>query len=295
MDLDTGRIRCFVEVAERGTVAAAADALGYSGPAVSQQVSKLEGELGVQLFDRVGGRLRLSEVGRRFKAEAHRVLDAMERARGALAEESTHLATVKVVGFPSSVSQLVAPLFGVLGDPKTNPRVTVGEVEDAAGLRELGLGHADITIAQEYSHLNHDRNERFDYHHLLVDPLRLVTPTRFRSVSSLSELCADPWVISGAGTPCEAATLQACTNAGFEPQVIGQVTEHATTLALVGARAAIALVPQLCLSKKVAGTRVSELDVGIKREIYAVTRSSTSSAAVMAVIESLRSVAAEAD
>ena len=66
MELDTTRLRSFLHVAELGTVAAAASALGFTAPAVSQHVAKLEGQVGVPLFERVGGRLSLSVHGRRL-------------------------------------------------------------------------------------------------------------------------------------------------------------------------------------------------------------------------------------
>jgi DNA-binding transcriptional ArsR family regulator len=56
--IDLVRLRSFAHVCEAGTVAAAAAGLGYSPPAVSQHVARLERDLGVALFDRVGGRLR---------------------------------------------------------------------------------------------------------------------------------------------------------------------------------------------------------------------------------------------
>ncbi len=53
--LDFTQLRSFLEVAERGTVAAASAALGYTPPAVSQHVAKLERRLDVVLFERAGG------------------------------------------------------------------------------------------------------------------------------------------------------------------------------------------------------------------------------------------------
>ena len=72
MDFDTARLRAFLQVAERGTVAAAAAKMGYTAPAVSQQIGKLEQQLGVNLFDRVGGRLRLSAAGEKLLPLARR-------------------------------------------------------------------------------------------------------------------------------------------------------------------------------------------------------------------------------
>ena len=71
MELDLGRVRCFVEVAARGTVSAAADRLGYSGPAVSQQIAKLEKELGEKERAFKAARLAEDKAQERVKSLEH--------------------------------------------------------------------------------------------------------------------------------------------------------------------------------------------------------------------------------
>ena len=77
MELRT--LRYFVETADAGTVSAAADAVHVTQPALSRQLRQLERELGTNLFDRVGGRLLLSPVGRELLPLARDVLTRAER------------------------------------------------------------------------------------------------------------------------------------------------------------------------------------------------------------------------
>ena len=72
MELRT--LRYFVETADAGTVSAAADAVHVTQPALSRQLRQLERELGTNLFDRVGGRLLLSPVGRELLPLARDIL-----------------------------------------------------------------------------------------------------------------------------------------------------------------------------------------------------------------------------
>src|SRR5881275_2226028 len=81
MELNDVRARCFLEVVERGTVAAAAQSLGYTAPAVSQQIGKLERSLGVPLFDRMSGRLRPTPAATALVPHVYAALDAMESGR----------------------------------------------------------------------------------------------------------------------------------------------------------------------------------------------------------------------
>ena len=70
----------FVAVAERGSFSAAADALHLARPSVSQQIARLEAELGVALFIRAGRRLELTDAGRALAPEAARTLAAAREA-----------------------------------------------------------------------------------------------------------------------------------------------------------------------------------------------------------------------
>ena len=78
--LNTYRLRILREVAARGTLAAAADALYLTGPAVSHQMTTLERELGVPLFERTARSLRLTEAGRRLVRRSETILSECEAA-----------------------------------------------------------------------------------------------------------------------------------------------------------------------------------------------------------------------
>jgi DNA-binding transcriptional LysR family regulator len=86
------QLRIFVAVAERRHVTRAAADLGLTQPAASAAIAALEARYGVQLFDRVGRRIELTEAGRRFLGEARAVLDRAAAARASL-EDLSGLAT----------------------------------------------------------------------------------------------------------------------------------------------------------------------------------------------------------
>ncbi len=283
MDLDSSQLRCFLEVAEQGTVVAAAKSLGYSPPAVSQKLAKLEHSLDTVLFDRVGGRLRLNDSGRTLRPRAFEVLDAGERARTALAERTTRISPIVIAGFPSSLAYIVTPAVGRrIGQPGGGS-IRVRESEDHEAQRDLSLGHVDIAIVQEYNHLSYARNDRFRYHRIASDRVKLITPRSWDLFpTSLAQLADLPWITSTSGSPCRPATMRACADAGFEPVISAEVAEHSTTRELVAAGAGVALVPELALVVPHPNIRVSPNETGIVREIYAVTREASGSATDLA-------------
>jgi DNA-binding transcriptional LysR family regulator len=86
------QLRIFVAVAERGHMTRGAEALGVTQSAASAAIASLEGRYRTQLFDRIGRRIELTEIGRRFLPEARKVLDGAASARTVL-EDASETAT----------------------------------------------------------------------------------------------------------------------------------------------------------------------------------------------------------
>jgi DNA-binding transcriptional LysR family regulator len=270
MDLDTARLRAFLEVAERGTVAAAAVAMRYSAPAVSQQLSKLERQLGVNLFDRVGGRLRLSASGDHLLPLARQMVGLM-----ALVEQTSDTDDrpqhVVIAGFASAIKALVLPLLA----SRLTKQITfaVHEAEDEDALRDLRLGHVDIALIQEYDGAPISRSKQLSYTSLLSDRLRLIAPPSYPASIRMDQLGDCGWLVNGAGTRCEQATQQVLATAGITPRIAGRVADNATLLALVAAGHGATIAPELVFAGRRAGLTVARIDLQVRRTILGVTRS----------------------
>jgi DNA-binding transcriptional LysR family regulator len=289
MELNPVRARCFLEVVERGTVAAAAQSLGYTAPAVSQQIGKLERSLGVPLFDRVSGRLRPTPAGTALVPHVYAVLDAMEAGReSARTAASADRDAVGVAAFPSALVNLVAPLTGA----RAVPLGRVREAEDDDALRELTLGHVDVAVVQEHSHQRYRRDPRLRHHRLLRDPLDLLLPPGVPVPASLAATADLPWVVSGPGSPCRSATEQAWRRAGISPRIAAEAYELASLVALVASGAGVTLLPRMGMPRDLLGAKVAAGVSPVVRTLYAVTRRTRDGGAVAAVVAALRAQAA---
>lgn len=275
MDFDTARLRAFLQVAERGTVAAAAAKMGYTAPAVSQQIGKLEQQLGVNLFDRVGGRLRLSTAGEHLLPLARQMVDltGLVENAGSADDNRQH---VVVAGFASSIRALVLPMLA----SRLAQTVTfeVHEAEDEVALRDLRLGHVDIAIVQEYDGAPVTRSDRLSYTNLLTDRLRLLAPPSYPTSVRIDQLDVCGWLVNGAGTRCEEATQQVLSAAGITPRITGRVADNATLLALVAAGHGATIAPELVIAGRRAGLTVARADLKTRRTILGVTRSASTPA-----------------
>ncbi len=280
--LDLVQLRSFLEVAERGTVAAAAATLGYTPPAVTQQVAKLERTLGTALFDRAGGRLRLSNTGTVLLPIAREMLDLARRAADAV-QQPLPRQRITIGGIASAIAALVAPLRTDLADCAD---VHVIELEDADALRELRLGHVDVALIQEYPGDDAQRDPRLSYTVAATDALRLILPPSWPASTSLNEVRDMPWLVNGTGTRCESATRGILAAAKAEPTVVGDVSDNRLLIALVAAGHGATIVPELVLADSPLQVTISSHDIGIARSLIAVTRQSPSPAA-LAVIDRL--------
>ncbi len=270
MDFDTGRLRAFLQIAERGTVASAAEALGYTAPAVSQQLSKLERQLGASLFDRVGGRLRLSARGESLVPIARQILDLSSQAEQTNNVPGTHNREVVVSSFASAIRELLIPVMQSKLAKRT--RFVVREAEDEVALRDLRLGDIDLAIVQEYEGGQSTRSSRLTYTPILQDRLRLLAHGSVSPSIQLDELATTSWLVNGAGTRCEEATQQILRAAGIVPKITGHVGDNHTLLALVAAGHGATITPELVIASAPPGLTVAKVNLGVSRTIFGVTR-----------------------
>lgn len=266
--LDFTQLRSFLEVAERGTVAAASAALGYTPPAVSQHVAKLERRLDVVLFERAGGHLTLTDAGRALVPIAREAVELMARAAEAVAAPPRRPRVV-VAGFASGIAALITPNLARLDDEVA---LEITEAEDASALRELRLGHVDVAIIQQYSGERHQSDARLRYTSIATDELRLVVPPSLPARTTLADLHDIPWLVNGTGTRCEAATREILRGAGLQATITADVSDNHLLLELVAAGHGATIVPELVLANVGARVTVAEQRLSITRTLLAVTR-----------------------
>lgn len=279
--LDLDRLRSFAEVAERGTVAAAAASLGYTPPAVSQHIAKLEHELDASLFDRAGGRLRLTLAGRALLPIAHELADLEARARAVVAEPPGRPRYV-VAGFASAIAAILVPR---LAEIETTMDLEIIESEDAEALRELALGTVDLVLVQEYDDPPL-RHQRFAYTPVVVDELRLVLPAHASPATRVADLAHVTWLLNGRDTRCSRATELLLAERGIAPHIGAVVSDNTTLLALVAAGHGVTVIPSLVVDETDADVVIADERLGVRRTIHAVTRRATR-AAVQPLLDTL--------
>ncbi|MFE5538535.1 LysR substrate-binding domain-containing protein [Streptomyces sp. NPDC056519] len=293
--LDIRRLHMLKTVAARGSIAAAAQSLALSAGAVSQQLSALRNEVGVDLLRPDGRTVALTQAGRVLLEHADRILAAMEEAECAVAAvKGTVGTTATLAALPSTVATIVAPALTALGSQ--HPRLAVTcLVTDQAQLRELTLGTVDVVLGQRYHHLPDATPRGIDVTPLLDDPLLVVTAAGQAAERpvALRELAAHDLAVPPAATDCGQAILRACRQAGFTPTPRYVTADITAQLTLARAGLATALVPRTAIDPTTPGIRATPLDGHpIRRLLFAATRhTETADPTNTALVAALRTAA----
>ena len=136
--LNVTRLRMLREVAARGTISAAAEALFMTPSAVSQQMGILEREAGTALLERRGRSVQLTDAGVKLVSNTERILAELERAEADLAAASRGVVgRVRVSAFPTGARALLVPALLALRDRHPNLRVSMVDLEPEESLPAL--------------------------------------------------------------------------------------------------------------------------------------------------------------
>jgi DNA-binding transcriptional LysR family regulator len=298
--LDVRKLRVLRELSERGTIAATAEALSFTPSAISQQLSALERETGVELLAREGRRLALTDTARRLVARTDDVLAVLEAAEADLeASVGQVRGTLALAAFPTAAAALFPPVVARLRAEHPALEVRVEELEPHESLPALRLGEIDVALAHEYDSIPRRPDPTFAEHSLLTDPLRVALPASHPHAGApnvdFRDLAGERWIAGRPGTHCGIVVTTASRAAGFEPEIAAHASEFRTQLALVAAGLGVALVPGLAAAACDAeGVVLVEPRPALNRRIFAAVRpGSGRRAAVAAVLAALAARSAE--
>jgi DNA-binding transcriptional LysR family regulator len=291
--LDVRRLRVLRELAARGTIAATADALGYTAPAVSQQLAALEREAGVALLEKNGRGRRLTPAGTDLVARTEGILRQLEAAEAALERTTTHVAGVlRCAAFASAHRILLPRAIAALATRHPDLRVMTRELEPEESLPALKLGELDLVLAQEYAFAPIPADPALERTDLVDDVLRVALPAGHRLAAAeavdMKALEAEPWIAGRKGSFCHLVVIHSAHQAGYEPRMAHVTNDFSVSYALVAAGAGVGLVPELAgppppgvVVRPVAGAPPS-------RRIYAAVRAGSSARpAVAAMVDAL--------
>ena len=248
--MEVHQLRYFCAVARHGTFTRASEAEHIAQPSLSQQILKLEGELGVRLFDRLPRFAKLTVFGKAFLPKAERILRELEEARTELRDMSGNEKGEVVVGIIPTIAAHLLP--SLLNDfTVQHPLMEIKIIEDITPtlLQRLHEGTIDIAVvALPIAGSELASVELFEekFYAVLPEKHRLAS----RAFISLAELDREPFLLLKEGHCFRDSLIAACHKLRMSPSIVFESGQFATIMAMVSAGMGVSAVPAMAVQPR---------------------------------------------
>ena len=249
--LDVRRLQMLRAVSREGSLSAAARALGYTQPAVSHHIARLEEEIGTALLTRFGRGVRLTDAGVALVDHADAVLSRLDAAEEEVAAiAGLRAGRVRLAAFASGSATLLAGALARLREAHPGVELTFVEAEPQDGLELLRAGETDLVLAFSYESVGERDGKDITTMPLLRDPSHAILPAAHPEAAEdgpidLASLSGEAWI---AGCErCRKHLLHVAADAGFAPRIDFETDDYLTVQSLVASGLGVSLLPALAL------------------------------------------------
>lgn len=283
--MDLRQLGYVVAVADHGSFTKAAASQRVSQPSLSNGVRKLESELGIELFARLGRNARPTSAGEQVVEAARRVLqESADLVAVSRAASELRVGRLDLVALPTLAVDPLAELIGAFRTRYPELVVRVGEPEDAASLEQqiksgrAELGFTDLTTGGAgLARIDLFRQDVF----AVCPPSTDVADGPIPAADFVSM----PLIVTPPGTSTRRLVDRIAAHADLAPRIVVEIHHREAILPLVLAGAGVALLPSpLAREAALRGAVVRRLRPDLRRRIGMLHRRGTLSPAALAMI-----------
>lgn len=292
--LDLERLRALRAVSTYGSVGGAADVLHVTTSAVSQQLAKLEREVGQKLVERNGRGVRLTDAAQVLVEHAREIIAQVERAQSDLeAHKGKAVGTVSVAAFPTAARGLLPSACAALQSSHPRLRVRGFETEPHLAVPQVARGEIDIAIVQDWFNVPLSIPKGLSKASLLDDVADVAMPSDDplldKGTLELDDLAGASWISPPEGAICRDWLLLTMRRRDVEPVINHVANEYATQLAMVAAGLGYGVLPRLGRADVPPGVALVPVSPSLTRHVYAIWRSEAARRpAIQAVVAALQ-------
>jgi len=258
------RLQLLREVARRGTIRAAAEAMSITPSGVSQQLRILEAEAGVALLEPDGRGVRLTDAGLALVRHVDAITETMDAAEAELAALRREIGgTLTIAAFPTAARAIMPGVIAQLGRAHPRLRLLLRDLETAESLASLRLDEVDLAVVDEYDEGTAIHEPGVDLIPLMDDPLFLAMPGEPEQLAdpvALGDLRDAAWIMDTESSNIYGPVLRRCRRAGFEPNIRSHCQDYSVIIALVEAGLGVAVVPGLALRDRRVRARLAPIE-----------------------------------
>lgn len=292
--MDLKNLSTFIQVAESNSFSRAADKLGYSQPTISFQIKQLESELGIQLFDRIGHTISLTDEGKRLLDHAQQICRLVEEMTRGNTEVDFLSGQIHIAMASSLCAPLVLEKFAQFH--RIYPHIAIKII--TAGTSEMFrlLDHNEVDIVCTLdSHIYNNsyiisKEEQVGIHFVCAADNPLAEYTEL----SISDLANEPFLLTEKGMSYRRLMDEAFAKISTEIVPILELGDADIICELVAEGTGISFLPDYVTenavnSGKIKRLNVSDCDIELwKQQIY--HRNKWVSSAMKAVIDFLSEI-----
>jgi LysR family transcriptional regulator, hydrogen peroxide-inducible genes activator len=242
--MELHQLRYVLAVAETGNFTRAASQAFVAQPSLSQQVAKLEQELGHRLFHRLGRRAVPTEAGRIFIERARRILLDVEDATKEIRDDPQVGRTISIGAVPTLAPYLLPLLLQRTRETMPNLEVLTREGFRADLVEAVVRGELDLALVSIPL-----KDHRLSVEPVFSEPLLLAInrdhPLAGRATVRPSDLAAETFVMLGDGSILTSQIQRFCGENDFIPRFGYRCAQVATLKALVATGVGIAILPEI--------------------------------------------------
>ncbi|WP_030982793.1 LysR family transcriptional regulator [Streptomyces sp. NRRL S-1813] len=276
-------------VVHSASFALAARDLGYTASAISQQISALEKETGLVLFEREAHGIRPTAAAHRLVDLSTHVLAAMDDLDHQVQELATGVTgRLRLGSFPTADVRLVPAALSALVESHPRAQIQLEEGEPEELITALSHGDLDVALVYEYGLSPRQWPDGLTRHHLLSEDLVLLRARDSGLSAQLSQLSRARWITSREDTAGARSFVRLCAAAGFDAAVAFRSNNYDVVRELVSAGLGVAVVPALghVPGEGIEATRVTQRSA--HRRVMALHRSENSNPLLPTVLGCLR-------
>lgn len=297
--LNLERLRTLDALARHGSVSGAAEGLHVTTSAVSQQMAKLEREVGHQLLAKNGRGVRLTDAGRLLAEHAARILSQAALAQADLEAQRGQVAgELRLSAFPTAARGLFPRALAALRNQHPALRLRSSELEPEEGVAAVVRGDLDLAVVLDWYNKPMPLPEGLVKAAILDDPADVAMPVGHRLADrtevDLGEFADDEWITWGEGEFCHEWLMFTLRSKGVEPRIAHRAAETHTQLNLVAAGLGVCIAPLLGRHPMPAGVMTVPVRQRVRRHVYVVWRADADRRpSIRAAVDALRSAGQE--
>lgn len=274
-------LRTLLEVVRLGSFAGAANRLGYTPSAVSQQMASLEQDAGVQLFERSARSVRSTEAAQAMARHAITVLTSIDHLLEAATNAERGVRSELRVGIFPSLAAVLLPRL--LADPAlsgADSGITLHVSDPSPTIQAIRSGEEyDVALVYRVGERGLAWPQSMTSHWLGDDRFRVVVPAAWglhgRGPLMRHELVGLPWVFHHPGSSDAAIVEELFRVAELRPRRVGRSDDLAVTLAMVASGFAASYVPEIALHSLPEGVVVLSVpELHLVRGLFALVSQS---------------------